>query len=198
MTINETGRIRKDKVGRVALDKVAAIAPVLAAVWCRSVGTSWAMELHQRDGGTAHGTVVDWITSGVPISQSEPDALACGLLAERGLQLFRNSSVGPCTYSRHGIGYACTNAELIKLAQVARDDAAEIGVDPTVLAAQWAAAGFSADAAASWIRAGIHSPQVAQQTARLELRVSQVLSRRCTMHSAFRALSTQPQKFRNT
>jgi hypothetical protein len=118
------------------------------------------------------GTVVDWVNSGVPISQPEPDALARGLLAERGLQLFRNSSVGPCTYSRHGIGYACTSAELIKLTQLVRD-AVEIGTDPVVLAAQWAAAGFSADTAASWIRAGIQSPQVAQQTVHLELCVSQ-------------------------
>lgn len=116
---------------------------------------------------------MDWISSGVPISQPEPDALARGLLAERGLQLFPNSSVGPCTYSRHGIGYVCTNTELLKLAQVVGDDAANIGVDPVGLAAQWVGAGFSADAAASWIRAGIHSPQIAQQTVRLELHVSQ-------------------------
>jgi hypothetical protein len=101
------------------------------------------------------------ISSGVPISQPEPDALARGLLAEHGSQLFRNASVGPCTYSRHGIGYVCTNVEFTKLAQVVRVDAAEIGADPVVLAAQWVAAGFSADAAASWIRMEIHSPSVA-------------------------------------
>ena len=175
MPVNETATItgQKDAVGRLALDNTAAVAPVLGAVWCRSVGTSWTVELHELDGDTAHGAIVDWISSGVPISQPEPDTLACGLLAERGLQLFHNSSVGPCTYSRHGIGYVCTNAELTKLAQVVRDDAAKIGVDPVVLAAQWVAAGFSADAATSWIRAGIHAPQVAQQTVRLEQCVSQ-------------------------
>jgi hypothetical protein len=164
---------RADTVGQRASDTMAAVVPVLAAVWCRSVGTFWTVEVHQLDGGTAPGTVVDWISSGVPISQPEPDALARGLLAEHGLQLFPNSSVGPCTYSRHGIGYVCTNAELLKLAQVARDDAADIGADPVVLATQWSAAGFPADAAASCIRAGIPSPQTAQQTVRSKLCVSQ-------------------------
>jgi hypothetical protein len=86
---------------------VDATAPVLAVVWCRSVGTSWTLELHQLDGGTAPGTIVDWISSGVPISQPKPDALARGLLAERGLQLFGDSCAGPGTHSRHRIGYVC-------------------------------------------------------------------------------------------
>lgn len=105
-----------DAVGWPAPDKIAAAASALAAVWCRSVGSSWTVEVHQLDDGAAPGTVVDWVNSGIPISQPEPDALARGLLAERGLQLFRNSSVGPCTSSRHGIGYVCANAELVKLA----------------------------------------------------------------------------------
>jgi hypothetical protein len=33
-----------------------------------------------------------------------------------------------------------------------------------MLAAQWVAAGFSADAAARWIRQGVHSPQPALPT----------------------------------
>ena len=174
MTVTATATItgRTETVGP-ALEKVAVVAPVLAAVWCRSVGTFWTVEVHQLDGGTAPGTVVDWISSGVPICQPVPAALAPVLLAERGLQLFPNSSVGPCTYSRHGIGYVCTHAELRNLAQVVRDDAADIGVDSVVLAAQWAAAGFSADAAARWLRAGICSPQTAQQTVRWELCVAQ-------------------------
>lgn len=48
----------------------------MAAVWCRSVGTSWTLELHGLDGGTALGTILDWISSGVPIAQPEPDTLA--------------------------------------------------------------------------------------------------------------------------
>jgi hypothetical protein len=165
MTVHDTATMtgRTDTVGWPALDKMAAVAAVLVAVWCRSVGSSWTVEVHQLDGGAAPGTVVDWISSGIPISQPEPDVLARGLLAERGLQLFRNSSVGPCTSNRHGIGYVCTNTELLKLAQVVRDDATAIGVDPVVLAAQWVAAEFSADATASWIRVGIPSPQAAHR-----------------------------------
>jgi len=50
---------------------------------------------------------VDWVSSGVPISQPVPDGLARELLAERGLQLFGDSSAGPGTHSRHRIGYVC-------------------------------------------------------------------------------------------
>lgn len=164
MRTNKTATITgwKYAVGRSPSDHVAAAAPVLAVVWCRSVGASWTLELHQLDGGK----IVDWISSGVPISQPEPDALARELLAERGLQLFRNSYAGPCTHSRHGIGYVCRDAELVKVAYVVRDDAAETGVDPVVLASQWVGAGFSADAAGDRIREGVHSPQVAQQPVR--------------------------------
>src|SRR5947199_435584 len=138
MTVTDTATItgRGETVGRPVLENRLAVAPVLAAVWCRSVGTSWTVEVHQLDGDTAPGTVVGWISSGVPISQPAPEALARGLLAERGLRLFPNSSVGPCTSSRHGLGYVCTNAELLKLGQVVSDDAPDIGVDPVVLAAQ--------------------------------------------------------------
>ena len=150
--------------GRPTSDDVAASVPVLAAVWCRSVGTSWTLELHELGPGMARGKVMRWISSGVPISQPEPEALARELLTERGLHLFRDSSAGPCTHSRHGIGYACNNAELIKLAHIVRDGAAETGVHPVVLAARWVAAGFSADAAAERIFGGVRSPQEAQQT----------------------------------
>ncbi len=146
---------------------------MLAAVWCRSVGASWTLELHQLSRGTPPLTLVDWISSGVPISQPEPEALAHDLLAERGLRLFRDSSAGPCTHSRRGIGYVCRNAELIKLAHLVQDDAAETGQHPVILAMQWVAAGFSADAAAGWIRQGVHLPQTAQQqTVSSELTVS--------------------------
>ncbi len=157
---------------RPTSDDVAAAAPVLVAVWCRSVGTSWTLELHEFGPGMAPGKIMGWISSGVPISQPEPEALARELLAERGLQLFRDSSAGPDSHSRHGIGYVGGDAELIKLAHVVRDDAAETGVHPVVLAAQWVAAGFSADAAAGWIHVGVRSPQEAQQTASSALTVS--------------------------
>lgn len=149
---------RKHAVERLAPDDVAGAAPVQAAVWCRSVGASWTLELHELD-----GAIVDWISSGVPISQPEPDALASGLLAERGLHLFCDPSAGPCTRSRHGIGYSCQDAELITLAHVVQADGAEAGMHPVALAARWVAAGFSADAAARSIRQGVHSPQQAQR-----------------------------------
>jgi len=149
---------------QLAPDDVAAAARVLAAVWCCSVGASWTLELHELGRGMTLGTITDWISSGVPISQPEPKALARELLAERGLQLFRDSSAGPGAYSRRGIGYVCRNVELIRLAHIVRDDAAETGVHPVVLAARWVVAGFSADAAAGWIRGGVSSPQIAQQT----------------------------------
>jgi hypothetical protein len=107
MRTNKIATVTSGKyaVGRPPSDDVAAAAPVLAVVWCRSVGASWTLELHQLDGGTAPETIVDWISSGVPISQPEPDALARELLAQRGLQLFRDSFAGLCTHTRHRIGY---------------------------------------------------------------------------------------------
>jgi hypothetical protein len=81
--------------------------PVLAAVWCCSVGTTWTLELRELDSDTALGKIVDWISSGVPVSQPAPDALAHELLAARGLRLVRDSSVAPCPRSRHRIGYVC-------------------------------------------------------------------------------------------
>jgi hypothetical protein len=172
-TVTLTGRKR-------ALDErpnstnVAAVAPVLVAVWCRSVGTSWTLELHRLDGGTASGTIVDWITSGVPISQPEPQTLTRELLVERGLHLFQDPSVDPRTQNRHRIGYACTNAELIKLAHLVRDDSPKAGMHPITLATHWIAAGFSANAAVRWIRQGAHSPPTAQQqTPPSEVTVSQ-------------------------
>jgi hypothetical protein len=155
--------VRTYATGQPTLGDVGATAPVLAAVWCRSVGTSWTLELHQLRRSTPPLTLVDWISSGVPISQPEPpEALVRELLAQRGLQLFRDSSVGPCTGSRRGIGYVAGDAELITLAHLAQDDATKTGLHPVMLAARWIAAGFSADAAARWIRQGVYSPQRAQ------------------------------------
>jgi hypothetical protein len=42
---------------------------VLVAVWCRSVGTTWTLELHELDPGMTLGTLVDWISSGMPTCQ---------------------------------------------------------------------------------------------------------------------------------
>ena len=65
------------------------------------------------DRDTPLGTMAGWISSGVPVSQPEPDALAPELLAARGLRLLRNP---PCTHSRHRIGFGCADTELITLA----------------------------------------------------------------------------------
>jgi hypothetical protein len=88
---------------------------VLAAVWCCSVGTTWTVELHEFNRGAALGPIVDWISSGVPISDPQPTvALACGLLTERGFQLSPDSSASPCGFHRRGIGYACQGADLVE------------------------------------------------------------------------------------
>ncbi|MGH3718126.1 MAG: hypothetical protein ACRDRI_04645 [Pseudonocardiaceae bacterium] len=95
----------------VGAPSAGVVGDVLAAVWCRSVGASWTLELYELGRDGAPGTIIDWIPSGVPIAQPEPDELARGLLAQRGLQLFRDSSAGPCSHNRRGIGYVCRNAE---------------------------------------------------------------------------------------
>ncbi|MGH3772242.1 MAG: hypothetical protein ACRDRW_12735 [Pseudonocardiaceae bacterium] len=87
-------------------------APVLAAVWCCSVGATWTLELREPARDTALGTIVDWISSGVPVSQPVPDTLARELLAARGLRLISESSAARCTRSRHSIGYVCADSEL--------------------------------------------------------------------------------------
>jgi hypothetical protein len=103
--------------GAVARDDVTAAvpAPVLAAVWCCSVGATWTVELHELNSDATLGPIVDWISSGVPISEPEPTtALARELLTEHGFQLIPDSSPGPSSLHRRGIGYACRDADLIE------------------------------------------------------------------------------------
>lgn len=83
----------------------------LAAMWCRSVGTTWTLELREPDRDTAFGTIVAWISSGVPVSQPVPDTLARELLAARGLRLISEFSADRRTRSRHRIGYVCVDSE---------------------------------------------------------------------------------------
>ena len=119
-------------------------APVLAAVWCRSVGTTWTVELHELDRGTALGTTVDWVSSGVPTSQRQPpEDMARELLAGRGLHLYPDPTAGPCTHSRYSIGYVCADAEVIALAHRLPEVAATAGIHPVMLAARRIAAEFS-------------------------------------------------------
>jgi hypothetical protein len=99
-----------------------AAGRALAAVWCRSVGSAWTLELHQLDGGPAPGRVVDWINSGVPITQPAPDAMARGLLAQRGLHLFADPVPGPHILNRRCIGYVCP---LTWVARLTAHDATE-------------------------------------------------------------------------
>lgn len=142
----------------------AVTVPVLAAVWCRSVGTCWTLELHQLRRGESHTTLMDWISSGVPITQPEPpEALARELLAERRLWLFHDPFAGSWTGTRRGIGYAAGDADLIALAHLVANEATKTGRHPVMLAAQWVAAGFSPEATARWIRHGVHSPPTTQQ-----------------------------------
>lgn len=131
-------------VGGVAVtdtDGAAPTPPVLAALWCCSVGATWTLELHELDRGAALGTLVDWAPSGIPTSQPEPEeVLASELLAGFGLWLYRDEAVGPCTQMRHGVGYVCGDPEVITLAYGVRDEAAEAGVHPVLLAARRIAA----------------------------------------------------------
>lgn len=133
-------------------------APVLAAVWCCSVGSTWTLELHEVHQNLQLGPIVDWISSGVPVTQPEPDTQTCDLLATRGLWLFADPSPHPRGKSRHRIGYVCADAELINLADLVRDQAVKTDLHPVLLAASWIAAGFSAQAATAWIQAGCHTP----------------------------------------
>lgn len=135
-----------------------APAPVLTAFWCSSVGSVWTLELREFVRGAGLGAIVDWISSGIPVTQPEPDTSAQELLAERGLWLFRDSCAGSPTGSRHRIGYACANAELIKLAHLVRNDATQGGLHPVMLAA-WIVAGYSTTTAAGWIRVGCLFPR---------------------------------------
>jgi len=111
-------------------------------------------------------THTDCISSGVRLAQPEPyEALARQLLAQRGLQLVSDTVAATSAGTRRGVGYAAADAELISLAHLVADHATEIGLHPVMLAVQWVAAGFSAEAAARWIRRGVHLPQTTRRTA---------------------------------
>ncbi len=72
---------------RTAGKTVASGTRALVAVWCRSVGATWTLELHELGSRMTLGALVDWISSGVPTSQPQPDeALVRQLLADRGLR----------------------------------------------------------------------------------------------------------------
>ncbi|HET9118178.1 MAG TPA: hypothetical protein VFN75_08930 [Pseudonocardiaceae bacterium] len=94
----------KDALGEAPSDNAAA--GLLVATWCRSVGSTWTLELHELHQNTTLGTIRDWISSGVPILQPAPSTtLARALLAEHGLELIRDSATGLSTHTRRPIGY---------------------------------------------------------------------------------------------
>lgn len=85
---------------------------LLEAVWCSSMGPTWTLELREVDGDTGIEEATDSISSGVPILQPEPTALAHKLLAARGLWLLCEST-GPGTRGRRWLGYVCASTELV-------------------------------------------------------------------------------------
>jgi anti-sigma B factor antagonist len=129
---------------------------VFTAFWRCLMGSVWILELCEFDAGNGHTAVTDWINSGVPATQPAPDK-AQELLAGHGLWLFPDTVKQSATGGRHRIGYACADAELITMAHLIRDDAAEAGLHPIMLAA-WVVAGYSTTTAAGWIRAGCSFP----------------------------------------
>ena len=99
---------------------------MLLAVWCSSVGSTWTLELREADRDTTLGTLVDWISSGVPTSQPPPDqAVTRALLAEHGLHLYPDTDTRPCTDSRRSIGYVSGDREVIARAHRIRAAAAQ-------------------------------------------------------------------------
>lgn len=74
------------------------VAEVVLAVWCRSVGSFRALELHELGEDLTSGTIKEWITTIVPIWQpTPPEALTRRLLADRRLTLFPHLSASACS-----------------------------------------------------------------------------------------------------
>lgn len=110
------------------------------------------------------GPVVDWICSGVPTDQPIPDEITADVLGERGFWLFTDDpeDFAARSRSRQPIGYVTREPEVLRLAGALADVLPDAPVHPMVLAAQWIEAGYSAEAALGWSRAGIGSLDVAQ------------------------------------
>ncbi|MCA1835959.1 MAG: hypothetical protein LC721_06435, partial [Actinobacteria bacterium] len=95
---------------KTAREDLAIEPQTLVAVWCSSVGTTWTLELRKLDPTIKLGELVDWISSGIPTSQPQPDeALTHQMLANRALRLYPDSTASPCTRSRKTIGYVTRN-----------------------------------------------------------------------------------------
>jgi hypothetical protein len=81
---------------------------VLTVSWCCSVGSTWALLLREHD---RRGPSV-WISSGVPITEPVPDALARELLAQHNFRFFYDPDSSPRTRSVRRLGFASRDAEL--------------------------------------------------------------------------------------
>lgn len=119
------------------------------------------------------GPVVEWICSGVPTELPAPDDRTVDVLGERNLLLFPDDPAVPAprTRCRRVIGYVTRDPEVMRLALILAQvvAVAEEAAHPLLLAADWIEAGYSVDAAAGWVTAGITRPGVAQTLLSTEL-----------------------------
>ncbi len=114
----------------------------------------------------AQGCAAEWICSGVPTQQPAPERQTADLLRERGLLLFPIDPAGPLDpaesppriRSRRLIGYVTRDPKLMRLAKMLADLAYAERDHPMVVAARWVRRGYSADAAARQITAGVNRP----------------------------------------
>ncbi|MGH3693878.1 MAG: hypothetical protein ACRDRX_07800 [Pseudonocardiaceae bacterium] len=148
---------------RSAADATPPVA-VVTVSWCCSVGSTWALMLHQPAGATRAGPTVRWIGSGVPITEPVPEPLAHELLADHGFWLFPEKDPTLRTRSVRRVGFASRDAELIALAQAIREETIGVPERPLTLATRWRAAGFSAKTALSWVHSGILTPKAAHRS----------------------------------
>jgi hypothetical protein len=143
---------------------------VLTVSWCCSVGSTWALLLHEHD-LAIRPRRSGWISSGVPITEPAPDSLAAGLLAQRSYRLFYDPDNSRRTRSVRRLGFVSRDAALMLLAETIRAQPVEHLEHPVALAARWIATGFSARAATNWVRAGILAPEAVEARALLPRRV---------------------------
>lgn len=103
------------------------------------------------------GPVVEWICSGVPTELPVPDEVTADLLAAHDLLLFPEDPVEPDrrTRCRQVIGHVTRNPEVLRLALTLADLPGEEPIHPLVLAARWIEAGYSPEAVARRITAGV-------------------------------------------
>jgi hypothetical protein len=129
----------------------------MTASWCRSVGTTWTVELRSVEEGVL-GRPVEWICSGVPTQQPAPDRQTADLL----LFPVDPEEPAPRTRSRRLIGYVTRDPEVMRLALLLADVVGPGWDHPMIVAARWVQAGHSAEAAMPWITAGVNWPKAAE------------------------------------